>query len=82
MSSSQVFINESGGSDAIVNITTTSTTLSRPSSYRKNYGVEFSGFDLEDIFVAYFVNFTIHCFTMYKNLLYIKYIEELNSLGI
>jgi len=40
---SKILINETEGSGSLVNITTTSTTLSRPSSYRKSYGIDIVG---------------------------------------
>jgi len=45
---SQILINETEGSGSIVNVTTTSKTLSRPSSYRKSYGVD-TGLDLKGV---------------------------------
>jgi len=46
--SSHIVINETEGSGSLVNVTTTSKTLSRPSSYRKSYGIE-TGVDLKGV---------------------------------
>ena len=53
-------INETEGSGSLVNVTTTSKTLSRPSSYRKSYGIETGVLVFKNILHKLFECFVIY----------------------